>query len=262
MLSEVLLLQLMRQRKCVKTRQALGIGEAVLSRASCPRLYSGEYSEDESRFVEIVFQAVQACIPQMTDDDRKQLKQFMEIVLRNGRIHREDFLHRYLFEFWQEVCEIEEWRRLDQRFFKCQETTECSDFSRRLLGLIRGQAQHFPDIVALSGQGAINVTIVEVKNEPLDDRALGQILRYYQVTRSACDRLMTLRQTRRVCPILVVPDGDLRQGDLRFWDAVPFHFREVLEILFWTVDHTGCVVLRDGKAILRRLAGERISRNY
>lgn len=114
--------------------------------------------------------------------------------------------------------------------------------------------EHVPDIIAISSEPSPILYVIEIKNEGIDDRALGQILRYYQVVRNICDRSVTRCNARRVTPVLVVPPTD----GLSFWDSVPFHFREVVEIYFWRSNSDGSIELVDGKACLRRMARGRV----
>jgi hypothetical protein len=253
MLSSLLIRRLMEQGRCLQSQSRLKDGEALVSQDAFPCLYQGIYHKEEADFLFLVCSTLPEIISADSGVFRPEIKRFIELVLRNGQIHKEEFLHRYLFEFWEEICVFPELMQLEHLFFKCQENGETNTFCKRLLAGIRVDGSNYPDMIGVSGGTSRTVYVLEVKNEALDDRALGQILRYYYVVRTACDRLLAHGQVKRVRPVLIVPSGDLA-----FWDAVPFHFREVLDILFWRISSNGAVELVDGQAILRRLSGGRL----
>lgn len=253
MLSAQLIQRLIEQGRCLRSQKRLSEGEYLVCRDSFPNLYRSTFCKAEADFLYLVAGILPNIMAADGGSFRGDVKGFMELVLMNGQIHKEEFLHRYLFDFWSEVCNFHDLTNFEHLFFKCQERADTNSFCRRLLAGIRADGTHFPDMIGISEGPSRSVFVLEVKNEPLDDRALGQILRYYYVVRTACDRLLAHGQIKRVRPVLIVPTGDLA-----FWDAVPFHFRELLEILFWRISSHGTVELVDGQAILRRLSGGRL----
>jgi hypothetical protein len=254
MLSTELIIRLISERKCLRSTEHLGSAEHLISRHSFPALFRGETQQQEVDFVKLIFGRLESVLANLDDDGRASVQFFMQDVLRNGKIHNEEFLHRYLFEFWDDAwLNQEESFGLLEKFYKCQLDEYASPFAKSVIPKLYKRGEHVPDIIAISGDATKRVFVIEIKNEPLDDRALGQILRYYQVVRHACDRNTLYGSAKRVVPVLVVPEGDLS-----FWDSVPFHFREVLEILYWRLSSDGRVELVDGKAVLRRISGGRI----
>ncbi len=253
MLTSELIVRLICDRKCIRSVIPLSSSEHLISRESFPSLFRGEIREQEAEFIWLIFDRLDSVLRNLDEVGRNSVRQFMQDVLRNGKIHNEEFLHRYLFEFWEDAwLTLNGSFKFQEKFFKCKVNDAGSRFSRNLIARIRNAGENIPDIIAISGDVDKTIFVIEIKNEPLDDRALGQILRYYQVVRHACDRDTRSGDVKRVVPVLVVPSGDVT-----FWDSVPFHFREVLEILYWRVSSSGVVELVDGKSVLRRISGSR-----
>jgi hypothetical protein len=254
MLSRETVERLILEGKCVFHTTPLAHDEQVISRKGFPFLYRGESNECEIRQIANILKL----IPELLRSDNSTLKErvqgFMQLVLRNGNILNEDFLHRYLFEFWNELQhgnlgQVE----LLEKYFKGTPDGTDSDFHKRFVAKVVSGNEHIPDIIGYSTNWGGTAYIIEIKKEMIDDRALGQILRYYHRARSAADRNFFGPPIYRVVPVLVSA-----KGDLSIWDAVPYYFKEIVEILYWRMDHAGRLRLIDGKASLRVASSERI----
>jgi hypothetical protein len=169
-------------------------------------------------------------------------------------MHQEDFVQHYVFQFWSDL-----WGfgsppiQLSERYFEGKTLDSSTYFARDIVSRIYEGHKTVPDIIALGGETNQTLYIVEIKNVPLDDRAVGQILRYYQVARSVCDRIPSQCDIRRIVPVLVVPSSDLT-----YWHSLPYFFREFLELLYWRTSSDGSVRLVDGKQSLRSIARSKI----
>lgn len=252
MICEAIVLRSLLNNQCLISGRGLQNDEVLVSERCCSHLYRGEYSKYDS---EVVWMAFQHLASILRSDKRQevesQVRRFMSLVLRNGQIHNEEFLHRYLFEFWNDTTAILGKRpTLQEKFFKCQLESDISKNGQDLLRRLRDLRDAIPDIIGLSGHAAEDIYVVEVKNEPIDDRAIGQMLRYYTVVRGLVDRSM---HSSTVTPILIAPTGEMQ-----YWDTIPFHFREFLRIFFWRVEHDGRVNLIDGKSVFRRKCSQRL----
>ena len=242
-------LRMIAEQKCLRSARILQEGEHLVSRRAFPSLYAGSYDQGEADFVRYIHEVFPKLFTIGDHELRGRLRRFMQLVLRNGRVHNEDFLHRFLFEFWADVCGSSGTQfTLGEKYFKGQNASGETAFTKNVVKRVYRGAENIPDIMAFSGASDRIVYIIEIKNEVLDDRALGQILRYYQVTRSICDRIATHWYVSKVVPVLVVPDGNRS-----FWDSLPFHFREVIEIVYWKSAADGSVELHDGKRALREM---------
>lgn len=251
MISPDLVSRSLRHDRCLLTGRSLSEGEVLVSEKACPHLYRGEYTNLEADVVWSVFGTLCSLLQEDRDSFARPIRKFMGIVLRNGQIHNEEFLHRYLFEFWNDEDAVIGVRPfLNERYFKCQVTDTASRIAKSLVRRVAASRNAVPDMLASLGEGWKDIGVVEIKNEPLDDRAVGQIMRYYTLVRAIADREF---HSSSVIPVLVIPDGDMQ-----FWDSIPYYFKEVLKILFWRVTHDGKVELADGKSVFRRKCAQRL----
>jgi hypothetical protein len=246
--------RLILERKCLFSTISLVPEECVVSRNQFPKLYLGEYSVDESRLIGNLICQIPELFLYGNEFIRDQIKRFMEIVIRNGQIHNEEFVHRYIHEFWGDIDRsnlhsIE----FSESYYKGQSWDLQSDFYDLFVRKVVAGNDHLPDIIAYSSNNGGTAWLIEIKKDSIDDRALGQILRYYHRGRVIADRNRFGVGIKNVVPVIIC-----HQGSLTFWDAIPFHFREILEILFYRVDNSGRIKLIDGKTSLRNSASERV----
>jgi|GEM_PF-3101466 len=255
MISAELVARSLHLQSCLITGRRLVDEESLVSAHACPHLYRGEYATFDADVVRNVFGTLCRLLGEDRESYSDQIQKFMALVLRNGQIHNEEFLHRYLFEFWSDDSAIIGCRpELDERYFKCQLSDSASREAKTLVRRVLALRNAIPDMIASCGNNWHDIGVVEIKNERLDDRAVGQILRYYTLVRGIADREF---HSSSVTPILIVPDGAL-ESDIHTWEAIPFYFKEVLKILFWRVTHDGRVELVDAKSVFRRKCAQRL----
>lgn len=253
MLSVQILLRAERERRCVTSGRALAPHEALVCETAFPGLYAGLAGPAEIRQIKEILRTVPAAMaaadasPSMKDSVRA----FMSRLVRCSDAFREDALHRYLFDFWAESYgEADQAVILGEKYFECDAGESETEFARTMLPYFRKE-EAWVDVLALNPQGR-TLFLIEVKLEGLDDRAVGQLLRYYAVARRAIDRPGHHCDIRRVVPVVV-----LKTIELRTWDALPVHFRELLHIYLYTSD-VDRVVLRDGKRHILSQVRERL----
>ena len=246
--------RLILERKCLHSTFSLNADECVVSRVHFPKLYLGEYSVDESRFIEQLINQIPELVLSGNEFIRCQIKNFMEIVIRNGQIHNEEFIHRYIHEFWGNIDKSNlQSITFSESYYKGQSWDVESDFYDLFVRKVLAGNDHLPDIIAYSSNNGGTAWLIEIKKDDIDDRAIGQILRYFQRGRVVADRNRFGIGIKNVVPVIIC-----HKGSLTFWDAIPFHFREILEILFWRMDNSGRIKLIDGKTSLRNSASERV----
>jgi hypothetical protein len=144
------------------------------------------------------------------------------------------YVHLYLFHFWNDCwAHDDEKLELSERYSQGRSNGSNTLFATKLLPRL-GEADAYPDIVGPGGPHRRDLMIVEIKFDDLDDRAVGQILRYYSIARNACDRTWHGCDIRRIVPVLVVT-----KTRHTFWNAIPAHIREFIHIYSYRVDPIG-----------------------
>lgn len=248
-----------RHARCARFDVALRDDEYLLSRKAAPFLYDGALAISDKpavAFCESVFEA----LPPLMEFDRTQETRcavlgFCSLLMKQPALTREEFVHWTLFEFWDEV-----WNRPEDRIPLVEKYYEGAPdalgkgtkFGREILPRLRATDDAYPDIVGLGGRGSRELVLAEVKLEGIDDRAVGQILRYYQLGRAVCDAGMHTCDIRGVLPVLIV-----REVKLAFWETFPLHFRELLQVLTYRFNARNCIELIDCRRALAQQARAR-----
>jgi hypothetical protein len=261
LLSEDYLARAICNGRCVRHDIPLEPQEYLVSRRAAAFLYDGSLAiKDDSAiaFCEALFKALPPLLKQASSSNvvRRAVLGFCSALIRQPSIAREEFIHWALFEFWDEL-----WRSPEERIPLSEKYYEGGDakaaattkFSREILPRLRAADDAYPDIVGLGGRGSRELVLAEVKLEGIDDRAVGQILRYYQLGRAICDGGGHNCDIRGVLPVLIV--RDIRR--LAFWEAFPLHFREFLHVLTYGFDANGFLELVDSRRALAAQARQR-----
>lgn len=243
--------------RCLRSQRPLDPGEVLLSRLAFPALYGKRQDDGERRYIDAIFKATNRVLRDAAlTNFRETIRRFMGFVIHQQSFACEWYVHTYLFNFWDEVWQFpEEKFLLEERYCEGDGDSSTTPFATKLMPML-GEADAYPDIIGLGGSHGRELGIVEVKLDELDDRAVGQILRYYSIARNACDRAWHGCDIRRIVPILVVA-----RVRLAFWEAIPLYFREFLRIISYRVEPNGFrLLLVDARRALDTQMRERLSR--
>lgn len=233
MISSEAVLTALSRRRCIKSQRELGVDEFVISRAAFPALFQGRWDQAESNFInKYLLPGLTEALDSLDETavERLEARRFMDLIIDRGRsagVLQEEFIHRYVFEFWNSLWPDDEERIvLNEKYYKGQlcRQLEPTKFAKNILPKL-GNGNALVDILGLGGFKNRNLYVIELKQGGVDDRAIGQILRYYQVVRSLCDRTYHDCDIRRVIPVWIVSEVSLQ-----FWDALPTYFREILRM--------------------------------
>ncbi len=240
--------------RCLRTQAVLGADEFLVSRAKFGALYAGMKDDAENRYIQAIFKGLTPILNDVATLDpavSDGLRRFMAHVLYQRSMASERYLHQYLFAYWDDAWHYPEERiAMGERYCEGQAAGSKTPFARNLLPCL-GAADAYPDIVGLGLNR--DLVIVELKLNVLDDRALGQILRYYSIARAACDRTYHDCDIRRIYPVLIVYGVPYEH-----WEAIPSFFREFLHIFSYRVDPLNMrVILTDTRRTLDTQTRER-----
>lgn len=235
-----------RNRRCAKTAYPLGDDEHVVSATAFPCLYKGGATPAEAEYLRELLRPVMAMLEMNVEaSTAERVRLFMSQVIHNGNVHKEDFVHNYLFHFWERTwTQADDPIILSERYFQGDCEDPKTTFARNFLPKFRSK-EAIVDIVGLGGVSSRTLYLVEVKLGEIDDRAVGQILRYYLRARHTCDFKYHNCDIRRIAPVLIT-----RPSRIDFWEAFPFYFREFLHIYYYQVDSQGELRLSDGRKLL------------
>ncbi len=257
MIPESTFVERAESRRCVIDGTTLATGEAVISTHAAPHLYDPAAAVLDQHVLDDVISAslrvLQSSLAIPTEV-RSDIRKFWARILWRREASdacREDVIHNYLYYFWSEVWEDSDCDAfaLDEKYIPQGAFTWDPDspFCQRLGGRFRKDAP--VDIVGRSGR---TVFLIEVKYDDVDDRAIGQLLRYFEAGRFLCNHVDHLCDLRWVVPVVVARDFPEPQ-----WVALSPPLRELLRVYFFRAEEDR-VVLMDGRRQLRaKIAGSR-----
>ncbi|MDB4962517.1 MAG: hypothetical protein JWP01_2516 [Myxococcales bacterium] len=250
-------LEAARKRICIRTSRPLTDGENLLSHASCGSLYSAgaEVTLRDAEYLGHVLEGVRAALKtEVSDPERREIGAFLATAFERGVLKKEEHLHLYLYAAWDEpdLWGDEEPIRLGEKYLECDASESSSGFAQNVVMEIRRRGSYF-DIVGFSRPSHGELVVVEVKIGDVDDRAVGQMLRYYNLARNLCDHQYHGCDIRRVRPVLIAKGCDMER-----WLSFPLMFRECMSLFFFR-KRKGKLVLVDGKRIIETEQRQRLS---
>lgn len=228
----------LEQNRCVLSRAPLQADECVLGRARVPSLYAGRLSgADKSQLRDLVQVLVAYAddtktLVQGSTDVAFRLQAFFGKCIAHADAGDESFLHAYFFLFWDKIrSEVSLGRELH-----LAPRWGSKEFRGPLSANISADEKAVADCLVRAGveidlysydARSETLALIELKRGESDDRAVGQLLRYYQ----AVWKLLPLSEFRKlnvnyVWPILVV--SRIKEEHLQ---ALPVHFRGLLDVL-------------------------------
>jgi hypothetical protein len=251
MITGALLRASLRERRCLRCKVRLTPHEDLVCAKDFPALYGGPPSEDEARYLGYI----RKCLPNkdftVEDLPQGESDEFRRFLLRivRSKVLIEEYLHLYVFLFWESlVWEDCEPIALEEKYYKCNPDGADTHFAKNLLPRISSEKGSIFDI---AGIGQRLMYVCELKHGVLDDRGVGQTLRYFEHAATITELADHRCDVRGVVPVLIVADADTSQ-----WLAFPRYFRELLRIYYFRTDEC-CLRLCDGKKRLRSLIRQR-----
>lgn len=231
--------------RCVVSNVLLPGHEFIVSQARVPSLYKGSFTaKDKATVQEIVKLIVQnaAVFRELFDSDpsiKLNIRRFFGLCLTKGDAGNESYLHAYMYIFWGDIVGDANLAR---------ELHSPAQWGSKEFGVRPGVGNAPEKIIndRLSSAGVEldlftwspkreTLTLIEIKRGECDDRAIGQLLRYYQVVWGMLStHEFRALKVNYIWPILVV--SKVREAH---WNAIPLHFRGMLDILIYQTSNDG-----------------------
>lgn len=210
----------------------LSDNEAIVSSSRFPNTYAGQTNQDELKLCrEVVEAAIQAkpTLQDWSEEGRSNLKKFFALYANQAIALDEFIIEAYLYLFWESTLLPGISPPKGEIFFTKRGKVEYSDHTSPSL-------EHYKTAVdALVKQARVDLVAVEtdlgvayaieMKKGTLDDRAIGQSLRYYRSITDAMFRLNRSVNLSAVRPVIFV-----EKVELVYWMGFPEYFRDLLEI--------------------------------
>lgn len=233
-------------RRCVISQAPLASDEVFISRRAVPVFYDVNSDASADAVLETLVQATieLAYQPSFRDAQaREPVRRFWVRMLDRAAIdsaRREQLLHAYLYLFSDRpmVESGDDPLAYEEGFIPQNDATwdKDSNFCNRLVSRVRKEAP--VDILARDGT---RVLMIEVKYAAVDDRALGQMMRYFESIRRLMNTVDHLCDLRTLVPVFVA-----QTFPPAHWDALPSSFRELVRVYYYRIEMDE-LVLRDGR---------------
>jgi hypothetical protein len=128
--------------------------ERLVSQRAFPALYAGRRADHEEAYLREISRTIPMVLARsdVSAESREYIRDFMAFVIESGEMYREEFVHRYVFEFWDKLWEEpKDAIHLTERYFKGNAATAETLFAKQVLPKIRTPDAEV-DMVALGGQ--------------------------------------------------------------------------------------------------------------
>ncbi len=231
--------------RCVFSRAVLGTEESVVSAVKVKSLYSGRLTaQDKDTVRELVRLLVihgtdLALLREEQPHVSVSLQRFFGLCLRQADAGEEAFLHAYVFLFWRDVSS----QLGIGRSSPSPARWTSREFGLGTISVPREEREVLDQIVSAGVEVDLitcdptsqTLGLIEIKRGECDDRAVGQLLRYYQTVWDLLSRPEFRRlNLNYLWPVLIA--NRVRPQQL---SAMPMHFRGLLDIITYDTSPDG-----------------------
>lgn len=234
-----------RENRCCFSGCGLKVGEFLVSEIVCPGLYGGGFRTDDKEKVSLI---VTRILENFVEFDVKfatrsdcllKVERFFGLCLKHGQKGDESYVHAYVYIFWKKIvkavklqCAVTDTPHWCSSKFGIFDTILDGD-AKLISQRLRSNGSEV-DLFTYDKQFG-NLCLVEIKRGEVDDRAIGQILRYFNtgwaLFRSREFRLRGLSYLS----IIVIAN----QYPRPFLSALPIHFLSLVELVKYDIDEFG-----------------------
>lgn len=229
------------QRESIISGSPLQDGEFVVSCSDLPAVYgrqhwTGSASNTLREVVNLIVSSKSEILGGRYDSKfevSSQLRGFLELLLHQKEQVPEYCVHVFVYLFWDSVRYMNAVvPPVGEVFFTSNTLDGRVDRDHRYYRLLqRLKAVTNVDLISIC-EDCQHIFLIEMKRSTLDDRAVGQVLRYFNdASKLLVDRVVRDYNLAYIRPVLVLSDATTQ-----YMEAFPSHFREVLDVYQYTTD--------------------------
>lgn len=241
--SDVLFRRL-QEGKCIRTGQKLTSAEFGLSRSDFRHLYDGRIEEGEKRYLKQIVDCIiseRGKIRSWGDSEQSKLKSMIELIFKSKPEFDESLLHVYLYLFWDQLCRQAQLKSYNG---SCVYLGSGSVDEQDLTPDMRSvEFPFFSELVrnakvdlAVINHDTSTLFLIDVKRDALDDRALGQMMRYYAHASRLAYRGRRTLPIDFIRPVLFLAKSDF--SHMQYW---PPYFNEIVGLFTYSFTDNGTV---------------------
>ena len=224
--------------RCCRSAKLLLQDESVVSKLEMPGLYSGKLETEDRGYLKEIFDHFEPKneSDQFFDDLKKngihlRLERFYLKVLEKVPGLLESVIHQFIYRFWGNLDTKDAIGfPSNMKVYYKSKGEKGETIEDYLLQMLR-KAGCNCDLVGVCKDNCL--WLVDVKRERIDDRAIGQIRRYYEIATeiiASCEINIGVRLVR---PALICPGPDI---PVSHFFSLGLPFRDICEIWTYSID--------------------------
>jgi hypothetical protein len=247
MLSFSVVGDLLGQNRCLLGNAVLLADEYLVSQLRVPSLYqtAGNLTKSDKSIIREIVKLLIFNSAELRDifiaipDIKIRVKRFFGNCFSHGDSSDESFIHAYVFLFWDDISLVLKFNRpLPSRIMwgSSEFGYTSPDMNQAELAISSKMTSYGVEIdLFASDIDTQTIALIEIKRGSIDDRAIGQILRYYQTVWQALnEREFRAMNISYVWPIILVQSITGRE-----LQSLPVHFRGLLDVITYRIDLQG-----------------------
>jgi hypothetical protein len=257
MINPQLLLQNILDNRCCRGNQPLRNGEHVVSQIEMPGLYEGKLEAKDRAYLKEVFDIL--------EPNEVSNRFFTELRKKGNQIRLESFylqvmarvpdllesvLHQFIYRYWDKLDSTNAlgFPSSLEVFYKGRGETGTT-VEVHLLQKLR-KAGCNCDLVGVSEDKCL--WLVDVKRDGIDDRAIGQIRRYYELASEILESYEINLSVRLVRPALIC-----REIPVSRFFSLGLPFRDICEIWTYSIERSQLMLHDRRLQLLGQIRGKK-----
>lgn len=226
------------RNRCVLSQEPLSGDEYLVSRKRLPGAYTGSMNASEQNVCVSIIETLtreKRRVEGLPSNLKSEVRNFFSQICAEKTDIIERFIESYVYIFWQEL-NIGLITTGDIEIFLTNQGSirHNEELDQKLIGvpsvINKFVADARVDLIGLEVDSGI-IYSIEIKRGELDDRSIGQTLRYFRAQSDILYRLDRSVNINSIRPVLIV-----RRARAKYWLSFPDYFRELLIILEFNVD--------------------------
>jgi len=221
-LNQATVLKNLELKKCLISGKYLKSHEAIVSKDSFPYFYDGTLDSKEKNLLTKLIEVFVSQKEKIMTFNIKTEDFYHRALNLKDKCPDELFLQSYVYLFWDTIEFRDHLIKPTGEVFWCSDNTTQDNYPEKYHSLILKIKKLINiDLISIDLKAGV-LFLIEIKRDQVDDRAIGQILRYYEACRPLLlDRRLNLNYIK---PIIVSKDISIQQ-----WKGLPRSYSDIIE---------------------------------
>ena len=218
----------LEKRKCLINGKTLLEHEKVVSKQTFPKLYDGKISKTEKDNISSLiklFVKNKTLLENLNKTSLKELRGVFSIILNNDAKNTDEkFLQAYIYIFWKELTFNDSILKPSGDIYWTSDNLTEKPVGGQPDNIVKKISRLVNvDLISIDEKLGV-IFLIEVKRENIDDRCIGQILRYYESCNNSLYRWTNRKDINYIRPVVISP-----KVDVNHWRGLPSSYRDVID---------------------------------